>query len=230
MASGGKRTAGDRVLESKHVIGLFLLMLLFSGVFFSLGYVMGRNQYEGQVRAAGSWSGRPDAQDVQPQPVVPAKKSSAAEAAPSGDGDPATTSSNSDWEFYGNNKPAKSEPRLEPVPKPSDSSSAAKASNNKTASVQPVSAPVKTAKQSAAPLIPNGAYVLQVAALQKQDDALAVAGTLQKKNYACFVQPPQKDKDSYYRVQVGPFKDRKAADAAKQGLENEGFKAFYVKH
>jgi hypothetical protein len=45
MASGGRRTAGDRVLESKHVIGLFLLMLLFSGVFFSLGYVMGKNQF-----------------------------------------------------------------------------------------------------------------------------------------------------------------------------------------
>jgi hypothetical protein len=49
MASGGRRSAGDRVLESKHVIGLFLLMLLFSGVFFTLGYVMGRNQYDMQA-------------------------------------------------------------------------------------------------------------------------------------------------------------------------------------
>src|SRR5208282_1187746 len=53
MASGGKRgNAGERVLEGRHVIGLFMLMLLFSGVFFTLGYVMGRNQYDGQVRAA----------------------------------------------------------------------------------------------------------------------------------------------------------------------------------
>jgi len=52
MAAGGKRgSAGDRVLEGRHVIGLFFLMLLFSGVFFTLGYVMGRNQFEGQVRA-----------------------------------------------------------------------------------------------------------------------------------------------------------------------------------
>jgi hypothetical protein len=37
MASGGKRGgAGERVLESRHVIGLFMLMLLFSGVFFTL--------------------------------------------------------------------------------------------------------------------------------------------------------------------------------------------------
>src|SRR5215813_5373818 len=52
MPSGGKRGAGERVLESRHVIGLFLLMLLFSGVFFTLGYVMGRGQFDGQVRAA----------------------------------------------------------------------------------------------------------------------------------------------------------------------------------
>ena len=58
MASGGKRGASDRVLESKHVIGLFLLMLLFSGVFFTLGYVMGRNQYDGQVRAAMNADGQ----------------------------------------------------------------------------------------------------------------------------------------------------------------------------
>src|SRR5262249_45835202 len=54
MASRGYRGgAGERVLESKHVIGLFMLMLVFSGVFFALGFVMGRNQYDGQVRAAG---------------------------------------------------------------------------------------------------------------------------------------------------------------------------------
>ena len=40
------------MLEGRHVIGLFMLMLLFSGVFFTLGYVMGRSQYDGQVRAA----------------------------------------------------------------------------------------------------------------------------------------------------------------------------------
>ena len=68
MASGGKRGAGERVLESKHVIGLFLLMLLFSGVFFTLGYVMGRNQYDGQVSAAITNSRAPER-----EPVVPAK-------------------------------------------------------------------------------------------------------------------------------------------------------------
>jgi len=48
------------VLESRHVIGLFLLMLVFSGVFFALGYVMGRNQYDGQVRAESNPRATPD--------------------------------------------------------------------------------------------------------------------------------------------------------------------------
>ena len=61
MASRGNRGGGgDRVLESRHVIGLFLLMLVFSGVFFALGYVMGRNKYDGQVRAESTPRATPD--------------------------------------------------------------------------------------------------------------------------------------------------------------------------
>src|SRR6266481_3187032 len=72
MASGGRRGgAGERVLESRHVIGLFMLMLLFSGVFFTLGYVMGRNQYDGQVRAASN------PRTLRPAPVAPKSDPSA---------------------------------------------------------------------------------------------------------------------------------------------------------
>src|SRR5260370_16890074 len=61
MASGGKRGgAGERVLESRHVIGLFMLMLLFSGVFFTLGYVMGRNEYDNPVRASTDFFKKPE--------------------------------------------------------------------------------------------------------------------------------------------------------------------------
>ena len=72
MASRGNRGGGeDRVLESRHVIGLFLLMLVFSGVFFALGYVMGRNQYDGQVRAEST-------PRATPEPVFAAKSDLAA--------------------------------------------------------------------------------------------------------------------------------------------------------
>jgi len=228
MASGGRRTAGERVLESKHVIGLFLIMLLFSGVFFTLGYVMGRNQYEGQVRASADFIGKSEPAFL-PKPESVPKKSVEPSAAPA-ETDPATSTSNFEWEFYGNNKPAKKEPHLEPALKTPGAPPPSKTLNaHERIQPQPVSAPVRSMRPSATvPSAPaNGVYVLQVAALLKQDDALAVANSLQKKHYLCYVQPPQRDK--YYRVQVGPFKDRKAADAAKKGLEDEGFNAFYVK-
>src|ERR1700686_3280797 len=118
MASGGRRGAGERVLESRHVIGLFLLMLVFSGVFFALGYVMGRNQYDGQVRAANN--GMAGAEPVLSAKPDVAPKKTVAPAKDSVDSDPATsTTSDSTWNFYDNNKSSKIPPHLEPVPRTS---------------------------------------------------------------------------------------------------------------
>ncbi len=75
MASGRRRSASERVLEGKHVIGLFLLMLVFSGLFFSLGYVMGRNQYDGQVRAATTNMRTPDVAPKEKAASSPTKDS-----------------------------------------------------------------------------------------------------------------------------------------------------------
>ncbi len=216
------------MLESRHVIGLFLLMLVFSGVFFALGYVMGRNQYDGQVRAANNGMGSPE-------PVLSAKpdvapKKTVASAKDYTDSDPATSSTtDSTWNFYDNAKSSKVPPHLEPVPKTPPTPPPTKQVNAKASAPPPVAprAPVERSAASA-PLIPNGAIILQVAALAKQDDALALAGSLQRKHFSAYVQTPRKDK--YYRVQVGPFKDQKSADAAKRGLESAGFKAFVVKH
>jgi len=218
MASGGKRGgAGERVLESRHVIGLFMLMLLFSGVFFTLGYVMGRNEIDGPVRAATDFFRKP--------------ASSRTDANSKRTNNPATTPTdnpappNSDWEFYhaGDNK--KTEDYLKPV-------ASAPALARKSAPVLvKTTAPPKTAggptKTPNAPLIPGGAYTLQVAALTKEADALELATRLQKKKFPAFVLSPQADK--YYRVQVGPYADSKAADVARKGLEGAGFKAI-VKH
>lgn len=228
MASGGRRGAGERVLESRHVIGLFLLMLVFSGVFFALGYVMGRNQYDGQVRAANKgMSGVEPLVDAKPD-VAP-KKTVAAAPSDSTDSDPATsTASDSTWNFYDKEKSSRVAPHLEAPQKPASTPSLTKQVSTRN-SAPPSVAPRATSERSSSstPLISNGAIVLQVAALAKQDDALALAGSLQRKHFAAYVQAPHKDK--YYRVQVGPFKDQKSADAAKKGLESAGFKAFVVK-
>jgi cell division septation protein DedD len=224
---GGKRGAGERVLESKHVIGLFLLMLLFSGVFFSLGYVMGRNQYDGQVRAAMKASR--DTESEYPPKTDVAPKKITEETPPAGDSDPATDTTAPAWNFPSSNN-SKVDAHTDSVPANAPTTPAAKPPKTK-AQAQTVAArvPVKNGKSMmTTPFIPTGSYVIQVAALLRQDDALTIAGNLQKKHYSAYVQTRQRDK--YYRVQVGPFRDQKSAESAKKGLQEEGFKAFYVKH
>jgi cell division septation protein DedD len=72
------------------------------------------------------------------------------------------------------------------------------------------------------PPIPAGATVLQVAALVREADALALAQALQQKKFPAFVLTP--GDDHFYRVQVGPYGDAQAA-AARHALESQGFKS-----
>ena len=210
------------MLEGRHVIGLFMLMLLFSGVFFTLGYVMGRNQYDGQVRASTNLRGF---SDVQPKPEVapkPSNKKSAPEPSVAVD----AASKNSDWEFYHAGDSNKTDDHLKPVAAPSSNQPATPAvgRSGNPAKQQP-STITKTI--GIAPANAAGGMNLQVAALTKEADAMALANTLRRKNFPTFVQSPQGDK--YYHVLVGPYADQKAVDNARKGLEVAGFKAI-VKH
>jgi cell division septation protein DedD len=211
---------GERVLESRHVIGLFMLMLLFSGVFFTLGYMMGRDQYGGQVRAATDFFRKPD---VSPKPDANSKRAS--NSAPSTTPTDSAPPPNSDWEFYHAGDSRKTEDHLKPVaPAPTT------AQKNAPVLVRSAAPPRTSSPASKAPnvpLIPGGSYILQVAALRKEAVALELAKGLQKKNFPAFVVSPQGDK--YYRVQVGPYADQKSAEAARKSLEGAGFKAI-VKH
>src|SRR5579859_4650665 len=220
MSSSKRSSAGERVLEGRHVIGLFFLMLLFSGVFFTLGYVMGHNQLEGQVRAASTHSS--DAiVPLKPEPSEKPGKSNVSTpgtSEPSSDTTTTATPPSSEWEFYrAGDKKAPSD-HLKPAP-PSPSAPP------KTITTSAKSAPASPAVRTtvSAPGVPHGSYLLQVAALRTESDAISVAEDLQKKKFPAFVQTPQGDK--YYRVQVGPYSDQNAMQAAKKGLETAGFKA-----
>src|ERR1700739_3396056 len=52
MASREKKSGGDFVLESRHLVGLFMLLVVIFGVVFTLGYLLGRSQYDTRLRAA----------------------------------------------------------------------------------------------------------------------------------------------------------------------------------
>jgi DedD protein len=75
MANGSKKSSGgDVVLESRHLVGLFVLMVAIFGVVFLLGYELGRNQYGDQVRASNVTP-----EDSAVAPMKPTAKASAAQ-------------------------------------------------------------------------------------------------------------------------------------------------------
>src|SRR5580693_3470107 len=92
---GGRRSGADRVLESRHLVGLFLGVVLLCGVFFTLGYVMGKTQYAGVAHAAGT------AEKMLPSALRPDQPDRAASKSPGADGARAPESpTGSEWDFY----------------------------------------------------------------------------------------------------------------------------------
>jgi DedD protein len=220
MASSSRRGGGgDRVLESRHLVGLFLGVVLLCGVFFTLGYVMGRQQYGGSVHAA----------DANPLRSVPSASPSTKnkEAAPANNN---AQGGDQTWDFYGKNsaandhlEPAPStrakEPASSPVPKspnpaPPVSAKALPASTKESARFQP-------------PAMGKNSIVLQVAAVKLQRDALEMADAIQQKRFPSFV--ANSPADNFYHVQVGPYPDMVSAENAKRALEQLGFKPI-IKH
>lgn len=214
MASKEKKSGGDFVLESRHLVGLFLLLVVIFGVVFTLGYLMGRSQYDSSVRAA---VGAPPGTEGRPAP--PGAKS---KTRPDPE-DAQIPKKNSDWDFYHSADPQAAADRLQPPSKSAAQSAPPAARGNPAAAQSKAAKSAKSSSGASGPLIPKGAIMLQVAAVLHQDDALALAQALQQKKFPAYVIPPAADK--YFRVQVGPYADNQTATAARQQLEASGFKS-----
>jgi cell division septation protein DedD len=223
MATTRKRGAGDRVLEGRHVLGLFLLMLVFSGVFFALGYVMGRNQYDGMVAAAGDVprSAPVEIAPAKPEPVTKRGGKNAPSqqvAAPAAKNNDSESANN--WE--GSSRTKESDEHLKPG---GFESAPAAAKSGGTVVDSSARTPATNSEAPASKSTAGGSYTLQVTAVRKQSDAMELARHLQKKKFPAFVLAPQANEKKYYRVQVGPYSDLKSAEAARKGLEGAGFRA-----
>ena len=234
MSSREKKSGGDFVLESRHLVGLFMLLVVIFGVVFTLGYLMGRSQYDSGLRAA---IGKPP--DDEPPAASPALKSKGkpqrpetgasssyalngsreASSPPKESAPPAPK--NSDWDFYHSAEPKTTEDRLQPVKK--TVAAAQPAAPKPVAVPAKPSTPPKTSIPAGTPLVANGAIMLQVAAVQREGDAMALAQALQQKKFPAFVITPGPDK--YYRVQVGPYANTQSATNARHDLEAKGFKS-----
>ena len=202
----------DLTLSTPTILGLFFALVVVCGCFFGLGYAMGHRtvpapqvfdnstaQAIGTAKPAAGSAAVPDA-PAAADPVAAPNTSAAATQT-------ATVSLNA--------APTAS-PASVPAPAPAAYAPAPLAAST-NAPVRVI--PPPPASQAAA----AGSFVVQVAAVSSQDVANILISTLQKKGYA--VAARHEPQDQLLHIQIGPFPDRKDAEAMRQRVINDGFNA-----
>ncbi len=191
----------ELVLENRQVVTIFFAIVILCGVFFGLGYIVGRNTM-GYIPPA------------EPGLAAEGKKSAinpgGGEAKKEETAGPSASDLTYQKTLEGKTAPA----QLETPP-------AAAASPGTAASSPPQPAPSGGAMPQ--PTAASGEVIsLQVAALSKKEDAEALVGLLKKKGLPATLTTSPSDR--LLRVQVGPFGSIKEAEEARSRLEQEGFR------
>jgi len=234
------------------LLSLFFLLAAICGVFFSIGYSLGKsagreqalNDQPSQTAAA------PSSDSVLAATASPDGKPSAGVAAKPEPQAPAAEEANANNQqnltFY--KAVQQNDTAAQPAAKAPEPGDALKAASETptpkptpAAAKSPASAPVPPAATSAAPttvasakpatnvishtspVTGPGTIVVQIAAVSREDDAVALAGALRKKNYNVFVVNNPVTNDKFYHVQVGPFSTMAEAEAMKAQLVAEGY-------
>lgn len=101
--------------------------------------------------------------------------------------------------------------------------------NSKLSEPEPEAAPAvaedaPAAKSDAAPEMARSGsgYIVQVAAVSKQEDAQALADALRKKSYAVVI-ANNTQSDKLYHVQIGPFANIAEAETTRTRLVGDGY-------
>ncbi len=199
----------ELILGNRQLISVFLIVVILLGVFFSMGYIVGRNSATAALPVETAHSGSPDA--PAPAASTPAPAPTATEPAPAAP-EPAPESTH----------PAQtaSEQPVEP-PAPAPAPPAPKPAAKAVA---------KAAKPSPAPPAPvmsgsggepgPGQYWQVVAT--SRPDAEIITEALVKKGFHAVLAPAPKE--GVFRVLVGPLKDAATQSQTRTQLEAAGFK------
>ena len=227
----------DITLGPGKLLGLFFMLVAVCGVFFAIGYSLGKTSAREQaindrtsLNASLAAPAVPESSAAKPSAVVAGR----ADAQPVSSEDSSAAKSGPDMTFYSAVK--KDEHGSQPAD-PAVASSAGKtpqkAQTVETASVKtaapleanaakPVPEVKADAKAAVAP-VAGGAFVVQIAAVSREEDAAALAGALRKKSYSVFVVNNPAIHDKLYHVQVGPFATLQDAEAMRLKLTGEGY-------
>ncbi|MBZ5592705.1 MAG: SPOR domain-containing protein [Acidobacteriia bacterium] len=207
----------ELVLGNRQLLSAFFIIVILFGVFFTMGYVVGRNSAPATAASPMpvpvATSQRPEAASPPPvqSPASPSQTAAPAETpAPSPVQEtkeskpPAAVETKPVTPAKREVPPPKSEARVEPAPPARTSARPASASG------------------AAVALTPGpGKMYLQVAAAA-QPQAGVVVDTLKGKGFpALLAQGPNA---TLFRVMVGPFSDAASLGKAKAELENAGFR------
>jgi len=190
----------ELVLGNRQLLSVFFIVVVLLGVFFVMGYILGKNSTPGTAADVAS-ARKPMDTSTAPNPIIIDKSASKSSAA----GEPVVEKP------VAVNKPV--EKTEAPVAKPEPKKAEPKKEDPKPV---PATAESKTGEP------PKGSLFLQVAAVGRAE-ADVVAKVLRGKGFAIWI--ATSDKDKIFRVLVGPI--QKSDQGKIRGeLDQLGFKAF----
>ena len=222
----------ELILGNRQLLSVFFLVVVLLGVFFTMGYIVGRNTGPVGVADIPAKTRTEPASD--PVVVDPARGKGSPAGAPA----PQRTLENIPVTAPAAETPAP-QTTLPPVQK-SESRPLAPVAPATSAPVAPATKPVPVPTAPANPpaaapapasgrllVPPGGSTFLQVTALARSEAEL-VADVLRRKGFKAAVSPGPTDK--VFRVLVGPVGDTSDIVKTKSGLEAAGFSQSIVRH
>ncbi len=211
-----ERRQSEKGLSAGVLAVVFLIWAAVSAVFFSLGFVVGRNE-ETRAEPVTERLALPSAVPPLVNPAPPAASSSGQEAtAP-----PA-----------GHENAVQPETERVSAPEPAPKATRPSARGRETPVRNAAAAQERATETAISPGNPvRTGLAVQVDALRAKQDAEALVRILKARRYPVFLVTPEyaNSKDNLYRVQVGPFATREDAEKARDKLAQEGFKPF-IRH
>jgi DedD protein len=208
-------------LSTGKLLAIFLGLAVVCAVFFTMGYMLGRG--------GASPAGRTDVVNTVPTTGTPATKPSAgnknSETAPPVcvAGSPNCPSISSTPSTSATN-PTTTKPATQTSTTAQQTSAQ---SNTSSTTTKPTTPPVSSTPATKNPPA-AGTYMVQVAAVSKQEDADILVAALRRKQYPVFI-VANIPGDPLFHIQVGPFTDPKEAEAMRNRLVSEGYSAIVKK-
>ena len=200
-------------LGTATILGIFLALALICAAFFGFGYSLGRRSAPSVAPSVIDSAVTPTINGAKP---APGSLAASPKAAPD-DANIDTAQASDPEPTAKGTKTVSFDPAPDPEPSTPAAPAAKPALTPAIARTAPVSAPI-----SAAATAP-GAATVQVAAVSHQEDADVLLSALKKRGYSVAIHHEPQDK--LLHVQIGPFANKKDAEAMRQRLLADGYNA-----